>query len=100
MAAVLGRKLISSLLNKIWKSRRRSTKKTMHNNNIAPKGSFFVYVGEEHKKYVVPISLSSSLSFKGLLEEHEEEMQASTGPLTLTSCSTSRFEAILIQLHA
>ncbi|KAG5566528.1 hypothetical protein RHGRI_002174 [Rhododendron griersonianum] len=96
--AVLGRKLISSLLNKIWKSRRCSTKKTMH--NIAPKGSFFVYVGEEHKKYVVPILLSSSLSFKGLLEEHKEEMQASTGPLTLPSCSTSKFEAILIELHA
>ncbi|KAH7862305.1 hypothetical protein Vadar_002708 [Vaccinium darrowii] len=89
--AVLGRKL-PSLISKIRKS---SAKKIMHTaDERAPKGCFFVYVGEEHKKYVVPISLSSSSNFKALLEEYEEEIQAS-GALTLTSCSTSAFEAIL-----
>lgn len=91
--AVSGRKLIPSLLNKICKSSR--IKKALHNiaDERAPKGSFFVYVGEEHKKYVVPIALSSSLNFKGLLEEYEEEIQAA-GPLTIPSCPTSKFEAI------
>ncbi|KAG5566529.1 hypothetical protein RHGRI_002175 [Rhododendron griersonianum] len=91
--AVSGRKLPSLIINKICK--RNAKNVAMHTaDKRAPKGSFFVYVGEQHKKYVVPVTLSSSSNFKGLLEEYEEEIQAA-GPLTLPSCSTSEFEAIL-----
>ncbi|KAI8573452.1 hypothetical protein RHMOL_Rhmol01G0278800 [Rhododendron molle] len=91
--AVSGRKLPSLIINKICK--RNAKNVVMHTaDKRAPKGSFFVYVGEERKKYVVPVTLSSSSNFKGLLEEYEEEIQAA-GPLTLRSCSTSEFEAVL-----
>ena len=58
-----------------------------------PRGYFPVYVGEEHKKYVIPISCLSSTRFQALLNEFESEIEASK-PITLP-CSTMVFETEL-----
>ena len=60
-----------------------------------PEGFFPIYVGEEQKRYVVPITLLSAIIFIALLNQFEEQIRA-TGdkPITLP-CSTEMFESIL-----
>ncbi|CAA2940410.1 auxin-induced protein 15A-like [Olea europaea var. sylvestris] len=53
--------------------------------NDVPKGHFAVYVGEEHRRFVVPISFLNNPLFQELLHWAEEEFgyDHPTGGLTI-----------------
>ncbi|KAF8399813.1 hypothetical protein HHK36_015684 [Tetracentron sinense] len=56
-----------------------------------------IYVGEERKRYVVPLGYLSSTLFQALLYQFEDEIVAdSKGPIALP-CSTQMFECVLDQ---
>lgn len=65
------------------------------NPGVAPKGFVPIQVGEERRRYFIPVSYLSSISLKAFLHQFEEEIQANmNGPITLP-CSFESFEAIL-----
>ncbi|KAL3509425.1 hypothetical protein ACH5RR_028831 [Cinchona calisaya] len=59
-----------------------------------PKGFIPVYVGEEHKKYVIPLSYLSSTMFKALLTQTSEANRSPMNSINL-ACSVGMFEAVL-----
>ncbi|PON51613.1 Small auxin-up RNA [Parasponia andersonii] len=78
----------------------RKSSSTDHDQEPAkvPEGFFPIYVGEEQKKYVVPISFLSVRIFQALLNQFEEEINkanaAGVKPIAVL-CSTEMFESIL-----
>ncbi|PON94428.1 Small auxin-up RNA [Trema orientale] len=79
---------------------RKSSSSTDHDQEPAkvPEGFFPIYVGEEQKKYVVPISFLSVRIFQALLNQFEEQINkanaAGVKPVAVL-CSTEMFESIL-----
>lgn len=59
-----------------------------------PSGFFPIYVGEEHRKYVIPVKCLSSIRLQALLNQFKEDIVASEEPITLP-CSPKMFEAVL-----
>lgn len=71
-------------------SEKKKTKKA-----ATPGGFVPVYVGEEHRRYEVPLKCLNSFRFQAFLNQHEEDILASRDePITLL-CSTHVFETIL-----
>ncbi|GKV24069.1 hypothetical protein SLEP1_g33729 [Rubroshorea leprosula] len=66
----------------------------------APKGFFPVYVGDERKRFLVPISYLSHLAFQVLLRKVEEEFGFNhpTGGLTIP-CDEEAFLNVTSQLN-
>lgn len=65
----------------------------IHGMKTVPPGFFPVFVGEERRRYVLPISCLSSMMFKALLNQYGDENQLALHPISL-SCSVQTFEAI------
>ncbi|OIV99536.1 hypothetical protein TanjilG_17346 [Lupinus angustifolius] len=65
-----------------------------------PKGHLAVYVGENHKRFVIPISYLSYPLFKDLLDWAEEEFGFNhpMGGLTIP-CSEDYFISLTSSLH-
>ncbi|KAL1324300.1 hypothetical protein HN51_034462 [Arachis hypogaea] len=70
--------------------------------NIAdvPKGHLAVYVGENHKRFVIPISYLSQPLFRDLLDWAEQEFGFNhpTGGLTIP-CTEDYFISLISSLH-
>ena len=58
-----------------------------------PSGHFPVYVGEELKRYVIPVAYLSSRRIQDLLNKFEDEIQG-VDPIVLP-CSVNVFEMVL-----
>ncbi|OMO61150.1 Auxin responsive SAUR protein [Corchorus olitorius] len=62
----------------------------------APKGHFVVYVGEEMRRFVVPLSYLRSPPFQQLLEKAAEEFGFQTqNNCIVLPCDVSTFQMIL-----
>ncbi|KAL2926179.1 Auxin-responsive protein SAUR21 [Bienertia sinuspersici] len=76
---------------------------SLHNNNQqgVPKGHFTVYVGENEKRYVVPLSYLSQPAFQELLRCAEEEFGFNhpTGGLTIP-CKEDAFVELACQFSS
>lgn len=59
-----------------------------------PSGCFPIYVGEEHRRYVIPVKRLSSTRLQALLDQFKEEIADSEDPITLP-CSPVMFEHVL-----
>lgn len=59
-----------------------------------PSGCFPIYVGEEHRRYVIPVKRLSSTRLQALLDQFREEIVDSEEPITLP-CSPVMFEHAL-----
>ncbi|KAK9289344.1 hypothetical protein L1049_007499 [Liquidambar formosana] len=71
------------------------TKKAGIHEKLAPSGFIPIYVGEESRRYVVPVACLSCTMFQALLHQFREEIQASiAGPIKLP-CSPQMFEWVL-----
>lgn len=57
----------------------------------APKGHFVVYVGEEERRYVVPISYLKNEEFQKLLQKAEEEFGFISQTKLVLPCDQSTF---------
>lgn len=64
-------------------------------NTDVPKGHFAVYVGETHKRFVIPLSYLNHPLFQGLLNLAEEEFgfDHPMGGLTIP-CSEDYFKSL------
>ncbi|KAK1297745.1 hypothetical protein QJS10_CPB15g00536 [Acorus calamus] len=78
----------------------RSPTSTSTTTTDVPRGHFAVYVGEEQKRFVVPISYLKSPSFQRLLSRAEEEFgfDHPMGSLTLP-CKEEALLDIAYQLN-
>ncbi|KAI4299918.1 hypothetical protein L6164_033338 [Bauhinia variegata] len=65
-----------------------------------PKGHFAVYVGENHKRFVIPISYLNHSSFRDLLDWAEEEFGFNhpMGGLTIP-CTEDYFSSLTSSLN-
>lgn len=61
----------------------------------APKGHFVVYVGEEMRRFVIPLSYLKDPTFQKLLEKAAEEYRFSTGRGIVLPCDESTFRRFL-----
>ena len=59
-----------------------------------PSGCFPIYVGEEHKRYAIPVKRLSSTRLQALLDQFKDEIADSEEPITLP-CSPVMFEHVL-----
>lgn len=82
-------KVYNKLLEKL-----RQSKNNVKSKKKTPQGFFPAYVGEECKKYMIPVSCLSSAMFKALLNQFDQENESCLRPVCL-SCSVWMFEAIL-----
>ncbi|CAK9140376.1 unnamed protein product [Ilex paraguariensis] len=63
-------------------------------------GFFPVYVGEESKRYEIPVTWMSSIRLMALFLQFQDEIiQAAAEPITLP-CSTKEFETVLSLVKA
>lgn len=74
--------------------------KTEEKNNLlplpVPKGCLPIYVGEECKRYVVPLKYLTSPLLQALLYQSDEALEPKIdGPITLTCTTTQTFEEVL-----
>ncbi|EOX92812.1 hypothetical protein QUC31_003821 [Theobroma cacao] len=60
----------------------------------APKGHFVVYVGEEMRRFVVPLSYLRSPPFQQLLEKAAEEFGFDSHNSIVLPCDDSTFQRI------
>lgn len=60
-----------------------------------PKGFFAVYVGEECRRYVIPVSYLNHQAFKVLLGRAEEEFGFDHGGAIRLPCNVAFFERLL-----
>ncbi|KAL9668606.1 hypothetical protein QQ045_006143 [Rhodiola kirilowii] len=65
-----------------------------------PKGYFVVYVGENQKRYVIPVAHLNQPAFQALLSQAEEEygFDHPNGGLTIP-CSEDEFNQLTSQLN-
>ncbi|CAN6479975.1 unnamed protein product [Victoria cruziana] len=63
--------------------------------SYVPKGYLAVYVGEEARRFIIPVSHLSHPSFKALLRMAEEEFGFSSSGAIRLPCDTLLFEHIL-----
>lgn len=61
----------------------------------APKGHFVVYVGEEHKRYVVHTCYLKKSSFTQLLEMAAEEFGFQSDGRIVLPCDESTFKRVI-----
>lgn len=61
----------------------------------APKGHFVVYVGEEMRRFVIPLSYLKDPTFQKLLEKAAEEYRFSTERGIVLPCAESTFRRFL-----
>lgn len=61
----------------------------------ATKGNFVVYVGEEQKRYVVPLKCLSSKVFQLLLHQFEDHIHYRGDGKIVLPCSIDVFEWVL-----
>ncbi|XP_038705355.1 auxin-responsive protein SAUR50-like [Tripterygium wilfordii] len=66
-------------------------KKQGNGTKVAPKGHFVVYVGDELKRFVVPLSHLKSPTFKKLLERAAEEFGFSNHGRIVLPCDEAAF---------
>ena len=87
--------------------RLRGIRRSSFSRNLAsskgldvPKGYLAVYVGEEMKRFVIPISLLNQPSFQDLLNQAEEEFgyDHPMGGLTIP-CTEVAFENVISSLN-
>ncbi|PON94429.1 Small auxin-up RNA [Trema orientale] len=67
---------------------------------LVPEGFFPIYVGEEHKRYVVPLTFLSARIFQALLNQFTEEIRAVGDKPITVPCSAEMFESILQFIHS
>lgn len=65
----------------------------------APKGHFVVYVGEEHKRFVVPTSYLKKSIFKRLLDKAAEEFGFCGNRGIVLPCDESTFQRVIDSIH-
>ncbi|KAM7529732.1 hypothetical protein LguiB_033142 [Lonicera macranthoides] len=70
---------------------------SIHEQTV-PSGHFPIYVGEELKRYVVPVAYLSSRRIQDLLNKFEDEIQG--GKPIVLPCSIDVFEAVLNLVNA
>ncbi|GAY38664.1 hypothetical protein CUMW_038390 [Citrus unshiu] len=61
----------------------------------APKGHFVVYVGEEMRRFVIPLSYLKDPTFQKLLEKAAEEYMFSRESGIVLPCAESTFRRFL-----
>ncbi|GKV49534.1 hypothetical protein SLEP1_g56280 [Rubroshorea leprosula] len=61
----------------------------------APKGHFVVYVGDELRRYVVPLAFLKNSSFQQLLEKAAEEFGFDSQNAIVLSCDESTIQQVL-----
>ncbi|KAL9238055.1 hypothetical protein vseg_012531 [Gypsophila vaccaria] len=66
-------KKILKRCSSLGKKRANNNNNGYSNVNDVPKGHFAVYVGENRRRYIVPISLLNIPDFQRLLQQSEEE---------------------------
>lgn len=59
------------------------------------KGHFVVYVGEQHKRYVIPLKCLSSIVFQQLLDQFQDQIHSAQDGKIILPCSTPFFEWVL-----
>lgn len=65
-----------------------------------PKGCFPVEVGEEHRRYVIPVACLSSIRFQTFLDEYEAEIHDMESKAITLPCSIFVFETVLSLVKA
>ncbi|KAM7528300.1 hypothetical protein LguiB_031710 [Lonicera macranthoides] len=65
---------------------------SIHEQTV-PSGHFPIYVGEELKRYAVPVAYLSSRWLQDLLNKFEDEIQG--GQPIILPCSVDAFEGVL-----
>ncbi|OVA13688.1 Auxin-induced protein [Macleaya cordata] len=71
--------------------------RTYHDDSMVPKGFLPVYIGEERKRYVVPLEYLLSPKFQVFLLEQSDQDEFDIkfqGPIML-HCTTEAFERVL-----
>ncbi|KAI3734368.1 hypothetical protein L6452_13836 [Arctium lappa] len=68
-------------------------KKQQHNDDV-PKGHFVVYVGENRRRYVIPISFLFRPEFQNLLQRAEEEFGFDHDMGLTIPCEEQVFESL------
>ncbi|KAM7522705.1 hypothetical protein LguiA_012607 [Lonicera macranthoides] len=66
---------------------------SIHEQTAVPSGHFPIYVGEELKRFAVPVAYLSSRWLKDLLNKFEDEIQG--GQPIVLPCSVDAFEGVL-----
>lgn len=64
-----------------------------------PEGYFAVYVGDESKRYVIPLSYLDHKAFQALLSQAEEEFGFSSSGAIRLPCDTVIFDHLLSLLN-
>lgn len=73
----------------------QDTSKNRRDKKMVPEGYFPVYVGDDQKRFVIPIEILSETIFKALLNQFKDEnMTLVNKPITI-GCTTQFFEGIL-----
>lgn len=73
----------------------RSTLQGISRDNVVPKGSLAVCVGEEMKRFVIPMTYLRCQAFDILLKEAEEEFGFQQEGILRIPCQVSLFEEII-----
>lgn len=93
---------LRSLLAKLGLKRgsvQNITKRRRRAKAMVPPGFLPIYIGDDRKKYVVPVAFLSEIMCKALLNQFKDEnMTAIDNPITL-GCSTQLFEGLLNLLN-
>ncbi|KAM7522706.1 hypothetical protein LguiA_012608 [Lonicera macranthoides] len=66
---------------------------SIHEQTPVPNGHFPIYVGEELKRYAVPVAYLSSRWLQDFLNKFEDEIQ--DGQPIVLPCSVDAFEGVL-----
>ncbi|KAM7522707.1 hypothetical protein LguiA_012609 [Lonicera macranthoides] len=71
---------------------------SVHEQTAVPSGHFPIYVGEELKRYVVPVTYLSLRWIQDLFNKFEDEIQG--GQPKVLPCSVDAFEGVLNSVKA
>ncbi|KAF5727631.1 SAUR family protein [Tripterygium wilfordii] len=75
-------------------------KKQGNHAKVAPKGHFVVYVGDELKRFRVPLSYLKNPAFKQLLERSAEEFGFSNHTCIVLPCDEATFHILVSDIAA
>ncbi|KAK1561907.1 hypothetical protein Q3G72_002866 [Acer saccharum] len=65
----------------------------------APKGHFVVYVGEEERRFVVPLSYLKNTTFQQLLHKAAEEYGFVSQNRIVLPCDESTFQTLINRIY-